>query len=320
MSQKMQLKSTVSLLIPCYNEEASVSALLCRLESVCEPLNDIRWSLIFVNDGSTDNTMDILGDSLPLCASWCNAIIVDLSRNFGKEAALIAGLDNCESDACIIIDADLQDPPELIPQMIASWRDGYQIVNAKRGDRRSDHWLKRSTAQMFYWLFKTSSKLDVEINVSDFRLLDKVVIASICRCREAVRFSKGFFAWTGFAVTSIIYKRHHREAGLSKWGAWRLWNYGLDGILNFSTAPLRVFSYIGILVTAISFFAGLRITFLVFINGVFLPGYASLFVAITFLGGAQLIGLGIAGEYIGRIYMESKHRPIYLVRQIIKVK
>lgn len=316
----MSFKNTVSLLIPCFNEEQSISGLLDRLKPICESLTDVEWCLVFVNDGSTDSTKKLLCEALPRCTSWCNAIIVDLSRNFGKEAALIAGLDHCESDACIIIDADLQDPPELIPKMIRSWRQGFQIVSAKRGDRSSDHWLKRSTAKAFYWLFKTSSKLDVEINASDFRLLDKVVIASICRCREAVRFSKGFFAWAGFATTSITYKRPQREAGLSKWGGWKLWNYALDGIFNFSTAPLRVFSYVGILITIISFLAGLRILFLVLINGVVLPGYASLFVAIIFLGGAQLIGLGVLGEYIGRIYAESKRRPIYLVQQIVKVK
>lgn len=315
----MTTKNTVSLLIPCYNEEQSIGGLLARLKPVCESLIDVEWLLIFVNDGSTDNTKNRLCEVLPLCASWCNALIIDLSRNFGKEAALIAGLDHCKSDACIIIDADLQDPPELLPQMIESWRKGFQVVNAKRIDRSSDHWLKRSTAQVFYWLFQASSRLDVEINASDFRLLDKDVIASICRCREAVRFSKGFFAWAGFESTSIAYKRQQREAGLSKWGVWRLWNYALDGLFNFSTAPLRFWSYAGFLITIISFLAGLRILFLVLISGVSLPGYASLFVAITFLGGAQLVGVGVMGEYIGRIYIESKRRPIYLVRQIVEV-
>lgn len=311
-------KRSICILIPCYNEEQCVDALFKRLRLVCCSINMIQWTLIFVNDGSTDNTKQYVHSKLLENNDWCRGIIIDLSRNFGKEAALIAGLDQCRSEACIIMDADLQDPPEVLPEMVQLWKKGYHIVNAKRDDRNSDPLPKRITALAFYWLFRTTSKLEVEVDVSDFRLISKSVIVAIRSCRESIRFSKGFFAWAGFSSATVTYRRPSREAGNTKWGSWRLWNYALDGIFSFSTAPLRIWTYIGIIVTITAFALGIRILLLVLIQGISVPGYASLFVLTVFLGGVQLIGLGIIGEYMGRTYVETKRRPLYLARDIIE--
>jgi glycosyltransferase involved in cell wall biosynthesis len=312
-------RKAISILIPCFNEEKCLGMLLRRLRSACCSIEDIQWTLIFVNDGSTDSTKQVVHKKLLENKDWCHGVIIDLSRNFGKEAALIAGLDQCTSEACIIMDADLQDPPEVLPEMVQLWHEGYDIVNAKRDDRDSDPLPKRITAWAFYWLFKATSKLEVEVDVSDFRLLSKSVITAIQNCRESIRFSKGFFAWAGFSNAIVTYNRPRREAGDTKWGSWRLWNYALDGIFNFSTAPLRIWAYIGIMVTITAFALGIRILILVFLQQVNVPGYASLFVLIAFLGGIQLIGLGIIGEYMGRTYIETKRRPLYLAREIIEI-
>jgi len=309
-------RKSVSILIPCYNEEQCLSSLFEAIEPVCANCSEIEWTLIFVNDGSCDATKAVLQHYLRGSKSWCHGKIIDLSRNFGKEAALIAGLDYCKTDACIIMDADLQDPPELIPEMVSEWLEGSQIVSARRDDRSSDGPLKRFTAQTFYKVFRQTSKLDIEIDASDFRLLDKVVIEAIRNCRESIRFTKGFFAWAGFSSASVGYARPKRLHGKTKWGGWKLWNYALDGIFNFSTAPLKIWSYVGLTVTLLSFLLAGKIFLQVLFNGVDAPGYASIFIAVTFLGGIQLMGIGIIGEYLGRTYIESKRRPIYLVKDL----
>jgi len=310
-------KSSVSILIPCYNEEDCLSVLFQAIEPICTRHTKIEWTLLFVNDGSQDATKSIIHQLLQKNQSWCHGKIIDLSRNFGKEAALIAGLDNCKTDACIIMDADLQDPPGLIPEMIDEWINGAQIVSARREDRSSDGLLKRLTAQLFYRIFQRTSKLAIEIDASDFRLLDRVVIDAIRDCRESVRFTKGFFAWAGFSRSCVNYSRPRRLHGSTKWGGWKLWNYALDGIFNFSIAPLKIWSYTGLVVTVFSFLLGAKILFQVIFTGVDVPGYASIFMAVTFLGGVQLIGIGIIGEYLGRTYIESKKRPLYLVKDIV---
>ena len=311
-------RKAISILIPCYNEEQCLSSLFKALDPICTNCSEIEWTLIFVNDGSRDATKTGLQHFLLDSTSWCHGKIIDLSRNFGKEAALIAGLDYCNSDACIIMDADLQDPPELIPAMVSEWMGGAQIVSAKRDDRSSDGPLKRFTAQSFYKIFRQTSKLYIEIDASDFRLLDKVVIEAIRNCRESVRFTKGFFAWAGFSSACVGYSRPKRLHGTTKWGGWKLWNYALDGIFNFSTAPLKIWSYVGMTVTLLSFLLAAKIFLQVLFNGVDAPGYASIFIAVTFLGGIQLMGIGIIGEYLGRTYIESKRRPIYLVKDLFE--
>lgn len=280
---------------------------------------DLDFRLIIVDDGSTDQTVDIFDHLIRTSTDLAGGKIIQLSRNFGKEAAILAGLRHCAGAACIILDADLQDPPSLIPRMIKEWFQGHQVVNAVRSDRANDTYFKKVSSSAFYSVFLRLSKLKVEFNASDYRLLDRVAIDAILACEERIRFSKGFFAWVGFNQKNITFSRPHRKAGLTKWNQWKLWNYALDGIFSFSTAPLRIWSYIGIMVTTAAFIVGLMAVFRVIFYGIDVPGYASLFFAVTFLGGLQLIGIGILGEYIGRTYVETKRRPVYLIKRMEEI-
>lgn len=316
---------TVDLLIPCHNEEESAEPLIRALNKTIDEFDQsqqqkVRFHLIIVDDGSSDQTClrfeQLIRDSYAISSGS----IISLSRNFGKEAAILAGLNQSDGDACIILDADLQDPPSLIPEMVRGWQEGSHVVNAVRHDRSSDSMMKRLTSEWFYSLFLKLSKLKVQFNASDFRLLDRAAVRAILNCDERVRFSKGFFAWIGFDQKNIYFKRPSRVSGTSKWGSWKLWNYALDGIFNFSTAPLRVWSYIGLFVTTLSFIVGMTAVIRVLFFGIDVPGYASLFFAVTFLGGLQLIGIGILGEYVGRSYMEAKRRPHYVVKRIVETK
>ena len=242
-----------------------------------------------------------------------NIRIINFSRNFGKEAALTAGLDKARGETAIPIDVDLQDPPELIKELVARWREGYDVVLAKRADRTSDSFAKRVSADLFYKLNGKISNVDIPNNVGDFRLMSKRVIEALKQLPENQRFMKGLFAWVGFKTVVIEYVREKREAGQSSFNGWKLWNFALDGITSFSTLPLRIWLYIGALVSFLSFLYGSFIILKTLIFGVDLPGYASLAVIMLFLGGIQLIGIGILGEYIGRIYSESKRRPSYII-------
>ena len=242
-----------------------------------------------------------------------NIRIINFSRNFGKEAALTAGLDKARGEAAIPIDVDLQDPPELIKELVARWREGYDVVLAKRADRTSDSFAKRVSADLFYKLNGKISNVDIPNNVGDFRLMSKRVVEALKQLPENQRFMKGLFAWVGFKTVAIEYVREKREAGQSSFNGWKLWNFALDGITSFSTLPLRIWLYIGALVSFLSFLYGSFIILKTLIFGVDLPGYASLAVIMLFLGGIQLIGIGILGEYIGRIYSESKRRPSYII-------
>ncbi len=314
---------SIDLLIPCHNEAESAEALLRELNTTIQTLEQPRpykiyFNLVIVDDGSTDQTCQRFEQLIRESKQIKEGTIISLSRNFGKEAAMLAGLNHCQSDACIILDADLQDPPSLIPEMISAWLEGYQVVNAVRHDRSSDSMLKRVSAEGFYSLFLKLSKLKVQFNASDFRLLDRAAINAIAACQERVRFSKGFFAWIGFDQKNIYFKRQVRHNGSSKWGSWKLWNYALDGIFNFSTAPLRIWSYIGFFMTTAAFVVGLTSVIRVLFFGIEVPGYASLFFAVTFLGGLQLMGIGILGEYVGRSYLESKQRPHFVIKKITK--
>ncbi|MEB3334739.1 MAG: glycosyltransferase family 2 protein [Cyanobacteriota bacterium] len=317
----MDSSRSIDLLIPCYNEQDSAPYLLQELGATIQEFSQtnptrIAFRLTIVDDGSTDLTVSTFEHLIRASKELSGGKIIQLSRNFGKEAAILAGLQNCDAEACIILDADLQDPPSLIPRMIGEWLAGYQVVNAVRIDRSSDTAFKKMSSSAFYSVFLRLSKLQVELNASDYRLLDRVAIDAILSCEERVRFSKGFFAWVGFSQKNITFSRPLRKAGLTKWNQWKLWNYALDGIFSFSTAPLRIWSYLGLLVTAVSFFVGLSAVFRVIFYGIDVPGYASLFFAVTFLGGLQLIGIGILGEYVGRTYVESKRRPNYLIKRI----
>lgn len=295
-----------------YNEEDSAPHFIRCIETVMEVVPD-QFELVLVNDGSSDSTLDVLHKHAEVNSKLR---VIDLSRNFGKEAALSAALDYARGDVIVFVDADLQDPPELIPQMIARWREGFDVVLARRVDRSSDTWLKRQTAQAFYRVHNRMADWPIPENVGDFRLISRQVADALRRLPERQRFMKGLFSWVGFKTSSIDYVRQPRIAGQGKFSGWRLWNFALEGITSFSTLPLRVWMYLGIMVAGLSFIYGIFIIARTLIFGVDVPGYASILVSILFLGGVQLIGLGVLGEYIGRIYAESKQRPLYIVRSV----
>lgn len=303
----------LSLVVPVFNEVETVDLFLDRVSRVFEHQASVRLEVVFVNDGSTDGTLDRL---LECQKSDERVRIVDLSRNFGKEAALSAGLQAATGQVVVPIDVDLQDPPELILEMIAKWREGYEVVLGRRMNRDSDSWAKRVSATWFYRIHNKIADPEIPENVGDFRLMDRAVVDALNMLPESRRFMKGLFAWVGFRTTHVDYSRPERIAGTTKFNGWRLWNFALEGMTSFSIDPLRIWMYFGAAVALLSFFFGFYIVLKVVLFGVDVPGYASIVVAITFLGGLQLIGIGIVGEYLGRAYLESKRRPIYLVRHI----
>ncbi|KAF1053043.1 MAG: Prophage bactoprenol glucosyl transferase [Stenotrophomonas maltophilia] len=303
----------LSLVIPVFNEEETIDLFIARVSQVFPDPQRVSLEYVFVNDGSSDGTLARL---LALQAGTPGLRIVDLSRNFGKEAALSAGLQVAGGDVVVPIDVDLQDPPELIER----WREGYDVVLGRRVDRASDSWAKRSSANWFYRVHNRIADTVIPENVGDFRLMDRQVVDALNDLPESRRFMKGLFAWVGYRTTCIEYSRAERVAGNSKFNGWRLWNFALEGITSFSTDPLKIWTYLGAIVSLSSFLFGMAIIAKVLIHGVDVPGYASLMVAVTFLGGLQLIGIGVLGEYLGRTYLESKRRPVYLVRRIYERK
>ena len=302
----------LSLIVPVFNEEKSISVFFTEIFNVLEDYAG-EVEVIVVNDGSTDNTR---AEVVKQSEKHPVVKLINLSRNFGKEAALTAGLDNVNGDVIIPMDVDLQDPPELIIPMIEKWQDGFDVVYGVRANRHGDSLAKRLTAGMFYRFFNWISDVSIPENVGDFRLMDRKVVKVLKTFPERNRFMKGLFSWSGFNSTSISYERSSRSRGESKWSYWKLWNFALDGLFSFSTVPLRIWSYIGAFISFLSF---LYIGFLVLrvlISGVDVPGYASLMTVILFFGGIQLLSIGIIGEYIGRIFMETKTRPIYIIDSI----
>ena len=302
----------LSLVVPCYNEQESVPEFLKEVIPILDGLK-LSYELLFINDGSTDNTLT----TLQQCKNHYSSIrILNFSRNFGKEAALTAGIDFAQGEAVIPIDVDLQDPPHLITEMISAWKDNdVDVVLAKRADRSKDSFMKRWSANVFYRLNNKISKNKIPENVGDFRLVSRRCIEAIKTMGETQRFMKGIFSWVGFKTITIEYQREERVAGEASFNAWKLWNLALEGITSFSTAPLRVWLYIGILTSLMAMIYGSWVVIKTLMFGADMPGYASLFTAVLFLGGIQLIGLGVLGEYIGRIYMESKGRPLYIVEK-----
>lgn len=303
---------TISIACAMYNEEEAAAEFIDRISEVLHPTGE-DFEIVLVNDGSSDSTLSIL-HARALRDSHIR--VIDLSRNFGKEAALTAALDHARGDAVIFIDADLQDPPELIPQMLAQWRSGFEVVLAHRTDRNSDSWLKRKTAQAFYRVHNRMADWPIPRDVGDCRLIDRKVADALRCLPERQRFMKGLFSWVGFKTTTIDFVRQPRLAGRGKFSGWRLWNLAIEGITSFSTLPLRIWTYVGACIAAMAFSYGIFILVRTVILGRDVPGYASLLIAILFLGGVQLIGLGILGEYIGRIYSESKQRPLYIVNSV----
>ena len=303
----------LSLVIPVYNEQEAIKLFIDSVTNIFRNQPLINLEFCFVNDGSTDDTLKEL---LQHQKVDMRIRVVDLSRNFGKEAALTAGLHMTNGDIIVPIDVDLQDPPEVILEMIEKWLQGYDVVLGRRIDRKSDTWVKRTLANWFYRIHNTISNPKIPNNVGDFRLMDKRVVGELKKFSESLLYMKGLLAWLGFRETYVDYIRQERIIGVSKFKGWQLWNFAIQGITSFSIAPLQIWTYLGFFTSFFSFLLGIVIILRVFVFGIDVPGYASLIVVITFLGGIQLIGIGVIGEYVGRTYIESKRRPVYIVRKI----
>ncbi|WP_261524010.1 glycosyltransferase family 2 protein [Burkholderia multivorans] len=304
-------KTLLSLVVPFFNEEDTIPMFFPRVIACLETLSDIAFEIVCVNDGSRDRTLERLIEA----ADADERIhVIDLSRNFGKEAAMSAGLAESRGDVVVPFDADLQDPPEVIAQLVEKWREGFDVVLARRVDRSSDTFLKRQSASVFYRLHNKLAEIKIPENVGDFRLMTREVADAVNSLLESRRFMKGLFAWVGYRTAVITYTRDVRVAGKTKFSGWKLWNFALEGITSFSTLPLRIWTYFGLTTSMLSFLYAAYLIIRTMIHGVDVPGYASIFVSILFFSGVQMIGIGVLGEYIGRIYIESKRRPLYLIR------
>jgi len=301
----------ISIVVPMFNESENIGILYERLTMVLANLNR-TYEVICVNDGSRDDTLQKM---IKINQMNPRFKIIDLSRNFGKEIALSAGLDYASGEVVVPIDADLQDPPELIYEMIEKWNEGYDVVYAVRTQRDGESWFKKSTAALFYKIIGKISPIDIPGNTGDFRLMSRQAVDAIKELRETHRFMKGLFGWIGFRQAAIMYNRDARYAGKTKWNYGKLWNLALEGITSFSYMPLQWSMYFGFFVAFNAFLYGIYMTIRTLLYGNPVPGYPSLMVMVLFLGGVQLFTIGIIGEYIGRIYTESKHRPLYFVRE-----
>jgi polyisoprenyl-phosphate glycosyltransferase len=300
----------ISVVVPMYNEEANIGAFYERVKLALDDIG-ASWELVCINDGSSDNT---LANLIVLHSADSRVKVINLSRNFGKEVALTAGLNHAAGQAVIPIDADLQDPPEMICELVKKWREGFDVVNATRSSRQGESWFKRTTANLFYRWLDQMTNINIPRNTGDFRLLSRPAINALLQIPERTRFMKGLFAWVGFTQATVYYERHPRFAGKTKWNYWRLWNFALDGITSFSSMPLKIWSYIGLLLALLSLSYASFLIARTAIYGRDVPGYASIMVAVLFLGGIQLITLGVIGEYLGRVYEEVKRRPLYIIR------
>ena len=301
---------SVTILVPAYNEEAVLYQLYDRLNEVFKGLPLYQFELLIVNDGSKDNTLSIIKN---MRENDDRISYVNLSRNFGKEIAMIAGLDHAKGDAVIIIDADLQDPPELIPDMIKYWEQGYDDVYAKRRSRTGETFFKKWTSSAFYKVLQKMTRIPIQPNTGDFRLLDRRCVEALKQIRESQRYTKGMFSWIGYNKKEILFDRDPRAAGETKWNYVRLFDLAIEGITSFTTTPLRWSALFGCVISFCAFIYILWIIAKTLLFGEPVAGYPSLMTAILFLGGIQLISLGIIGEYLGRIFNETKHRPLYFV-------
>ena len=309
---KKEQKKILSIVSPVYNEAENLGEFYSRVINATDNLN-LEIEIIYINDGSQDSTIDIITKQRQID----NRItIIDLSRNFGKEIALTAGLDYSSGDAVIVIDADLQDPPELIPKLVEKWREGYDVVNAKRIKRKGESLLKKVMSYIYYRLLFYLSDVNVPRDTGDFRLLNKNALDALLKLREKHRYMKGLFVWVGFKQKEIEYEREARFKGKTKWGFFSLFNLAFDGLTSFSIMPLRLASTIGFLSALIGFFYGAVIFFKTLFFHEPVAGFTSLVVLVTFFGGIQLLSIGIIGEYIGRIFNETKNRPLYVVKNI----
>jgi glycosyltransferase involved in cell wall biosynthesis len=300
------------VVVPAYNEAAVLSEFYRRTKAV---LSDIGapFEIVFVNDGSKDNTLSVIQE---LRQSDPRVVLVDLSRNFGKEIALSAGIDHASGAVVVLIDADLQDPPELIPKFIEAWREGHDVVYAVRTARDGETWLKKATANIFYRVIRSVSRIDIPRDTGDFRLMSRRAVSALCKLREQHRFMKGLFAWIGYPAKPIYYRRDPRHAGETSFNYFKLWNLAIEGLTSFTIAPLKVATYTGLLVAIAAF---VRMAFVIYKTvryGDPVQGYPSLMVVILFLGGVQLMSIGVLGEYVGRIFNEVKKRPLYLTKEV----
>ncbi|WP_163859858.1 glycosyltransferase family 2 protein [Paenibacillus elgii] len=309
----MNITLKLSLIVPMYNEGSNISYFYNRITKVLENIG-YRYEIICINDGSKDDTMQRLTE---LNKKDNRVKIINLSRNFGKEIAMSAGLKAAKGDAIIPIDADLQDPPELIPELIDKWLAGYDVVYATRTKREGETWTKKATAKLFYKFMRKITNIDIPADTGDFRLMSRRVVDALNQLPEHHRFMKGLFSWVGFKQIGISYQREPRHAGKSSFNYWKLWNFAIEGITSFSFAPLKMSSYLGLIVSFLSVLYMLFLIVRTIFFGNEVPGYPSLMVAILFFGGVQLMSLGFIGEYVGRIYNESKRRPLYFVSEQI---
>ena len=305
------MKPLISVIVPAYNEASVLDAFYQRAAALFDRMEGFRWELLFVNDGSRDATQSVIEG---LCARDERVGSVQLSRNFGKEIAMTAGLDHARGDAVVVIDADLQDPPELMEEFLRHWQDGFDVVYATRIERSGETWAKKSSANLFYRLMSRLSQVEIPRDTGDYRLMSRRAVDALLRLREQHRFMKGLFAWIGFPSRSVEYRRDARAAGSTKFNYWKLWNFAVEGITSFSTAPLKMATYFGFVVSLVAFAAGVWIIAKTLIWGEAVRGYPSLMVTMLFFGGVQLFFIGILGEYLGRIFVETKGRPLYLVQ------
>lgn len=300
---------SLAIVVPAYNEAQVIDDFHARIAAVLDGL-DADARVIYIDDGSRDETWPLIER---IAQADARVVALRLSRNFGKEAAMTAGLDAADADAVVVIDADLQDPPELIPTLIARWREGFDVVYATRGERDGETRFKKFTSAAFYRVMERVADTPLPRDTGDFRLLSRRAVEALHGLRERQRFMKGLFAWIGYRQTSVVYHRDARHAGTTKWNYWRLGNLAVEGITSFSTAPLRIATWLGVSAAGLAFLYGVWVLLKVCIWGDPVRGYPTLLVVILFLGGAQLLALGVIGEYIGRTYAESKRRPIYYV-------
>jgi len=301
----------LSIVIPVYNEAESLPELVRRVTETVRRIEP-SFEILFINDGSRDETIEALRR---LCVHDARLRAISFSRNFGKEIAMTAGLDHARGAAVVVIDADLQDPPEVIPELVAGWRGGFDVVYAQRRQRAGESWLKRTTADLFYRLMQSVGRVKLPRDTGDFRLMSRRAVDALMQLREHHRFMKGLFAWVGFPTLAVAYDRAPRFAGRTSFNYWKLWNLAIEGITSFTTMPLKLASYLGLLTAAVALVYGGNIVVRALLFGNPVPGYPSLMTVILFLGGAQLVTLGVMGEYLGRIFNETKGRPLYFVER-----
>ncbi|HZF77497.1 MAG TPA: glycosyltransferase family 2 protein [Acetobacteraceae bacterium] len=304
---------SISVVVPAYNEQEVLATFHARLAPVMDGIG-LPWEVVYVNDGSRDRTLE---EVLRLRAADPRVALVNLSRNFGKEIALTAGLDHARAtDAVVVIDVDLQDPPEVIPDLVAAWRQGFDVAYAKRRAREGETWLKKVTASAFYRMMRRiGGRVELPADTGDFRLMSRRALDSLLALREQHRFMKGLFAWVGYPSTPVLYDRAPRAAGETKWNYWRLWNLSLEGVTSFTVGPLKIATYLGLVTAIVASFYGALIVFRTLVWGNPVAGYPSLMAVVLFLGGVQLMTLGIIGEYLGRVFNETKGRPLYITER-----